>query len=590
MIGADMELVYLWVEKYKNIHNQGFNFSPRFHCDYDPDTNELTIDENDDYIENFFGDNINVTAIVGKNGSGKSNILEAIAEQNDTQNIFIFSSKDAELYIFTAIQNINILTAFHFYEIGKEQMKKFEVRLGSVLLSIKSSLELSRYSFKDMPRRHLYQFVDKKDFVSDFINVNLDAKLSNKYRIDFKKSIDEPSELGNFDGQVNNIYFEALQSEFLDKILKSHSKIKIFLKNYFKIEEINFKVRSLGEIFYASPDFKDHYTTDPFLIYCFQEYNKEQISIARQLKILCLLYIYLLSDDIKVIINENKPYDINNLCCILKKNSIVKQYISSWKKLIDMGRSSSFDSLYEAYINILHHQNGVKREFLNFEFYPPMSSGQEKLIYLFVNIYNWVEKHNGYYTILIDEPDVFVHPNWQKQVVYLLTEFINTFYSDKDFKLILTTHSPFLLSDIPKQNIIFLDTDEEGKCKVVDGLKEKKQTFGANIHTLLSDSFFMEDGLMGEFAKGKIQQIMNLLNRKPSSYDYKFRYIFTNVYHFDLMSKNIKKVIEAIGEPFLKDKLLKMYEEKYPKTDEDKIQELEAEIERIRSGKNQLQS
>ncbi len=32
-----MELVYLWVEEYKNIHRQGFNFSPRFKCDYNPD-------------------------------------------------------------------------------------------------------------------------------------------------------------------------------------------------------------------------------------------------------------------------------------------------------------------------------------------------------------------------------------------------------------------------------------------------------------------------------------------------------------------------------------------------------------------------
>jgi hypothetical protein len=29
-----MELVYLWVEKYKNIENQGFNFSPRFECEH----------------------------------------------------------------------------------------------------------------------------------------------------------------------------------------------------------------------------------------------------------------------------------------------------------------------------------------------------------------------------------------------------------------------------------------------------------------------------------------------------------------------------------------------------------------------------
>ena len=73
-----MELVYLWVEDYKNIKRQGFNFSPRFRCEYDEDKNELTIDENDDYIPDFFGKNINVTAIVGKNGSGKSSLLNLI--------------------------------------------------------------------------------------------------------------------------------------------------------------------------------------------------------------------------------------------------------------------------------------------------------------------------------------------------------------------------------------------------------------------------------------------------------------------------------------------------------------------------------
>ena len=53
---------------------------------------------------------------------------------------------------------------------------------------------------------------------------------------------------------------------------------------------------------------------------------------------------------------------------------------------------------------------------------------------------------------------------------------------------------------------------ENGKCIVVDGLKKDK-TFGANIHTLLSDSFFLEDGLIGEFAKGKINEIIDFYKR-----------------------------------------------------------------------------
>ena len=62
-----MELVYLWVKEYKNIKNQGFNFSPRFECEFDGEN--LTINENKDYVS-IFPENINVTAIVGENGSG----------------------------------------------------------------------------------------------------------------------------------------------------------------------------------------------------------------------------------------------------------------------------------------------------------------------------------------------------------------------------------------------------------------------------------------------------------------------------------------------------------------------------------------
>ena len=36
-----MELVYLWVEKkHKNIERQGFNLSPKFHCEFHAKYNE----------------------------------------------------------------------------------------------------------------------------------------------------------------------------------------------------------------------------------------------------------------------------------------------------------------------------------------------------------------------------------------------------------------------------------------------------------------------------------------------------------------------------------------------------------------------
>jgi len=142
--------------------------------------------------------------------------------------------------------------------------------------------------------------------------------------------------------------------------------------------------------------------------------------------------------------------------------------------------------------------------------------------------------------------------------------------------LLFTSHSPFLLSDIPKQNIIFLDKDENGNCKVVDGLKEKKQTFGANIHTLLSDSFFMEDGLMGEFAKGKIEDVVSFLRGNDSKIN---------------NHGEAKKIINIIGEPVLKMRLETMLDDYKIKqgieTEEDiqeKIDELNQKLRKIQNG------
>jgi predicted ATP-binding protein involved in virulence len=106
-----MELVYLWVEKYKNIEKQEFNFSPRFECKF-YDEYEIDEDGKEKLKDNckleikpkkhqsIFPDNMNITAIVGENGSGKSNLLEILSNyiSDDKLTIKVFHDGSKTLY------------------------------------------------------------------------------------------------------------------------------------------------------------------------------------------------------------------------------------------------------------------------------------------------------------------------------------------------------------------------------------------------------------------------------------------------------------------------------------------------------------
>ena len=72
----------------------------------------------------------------------------------------------------------------------------------------------------------------------------------------------------------------------------------------------------------------------------------------------------------------------------------------------------------------------------------------------------------------------------------------------------IVTHSPFVLSDIPVDNILFLEKNGEKASK------ENMASFGANIHTMLVNCFFLKGGAMGEFAKEIINQMVDKLNMK----------------------------------------------------------------------------
>lgn len=211
--------------------------------------------------------------------------------------------------------------------------------------------------------------------------------------------------------------------------------------------------------------------------------------------------------------NFNVTFSIpDDMISIIKEHKLWK-YIESDKGVIEnkeqvyMERAgwngrweqTAFMELYDSYIKISY-----EIDFLKFSW--GLSTGEGNLFNLFARLYQAMKKKDkDNIIILLDELDSSFHPQWQQEIIKELTCFLRNVYPYKTFQIILTTHSPVLLSDIPKDNVIFMKKNNAFG-------KEHTQTFAANIASLYYDSFFMDKGSIGKVAKDTIVNLLEAIS------------------------------------------------------------------------------
>lgn len=210
--------------------------------------------------------------------------------------------------------------------------------------------------------------------------------------------------------------------------------------------------------------------------------------------------------------------------------------------------------------------------FFDFEWSPKLSSGHKAYLQLYSRIYNAIKintkrKENDNILILIDEGELYFHPEWQRTYIDKLVEFIKALYDNfgkkVNYKVILSSHSPFVVADLPKENIILLGEKN----------RQLTNTFGANIYSLYKNSFFLKSSL-GEFAQNKIKKTIDDLNGED----------FLPAERI----AEIEYIISSIGEPLIKDKLESMYLKKIGKVE--KLRMLDEKIRTLQLEKKKLQS
>ena len=198
--------------------------------------------------------------------------------------------------------------------------------------------------------------------------------------------------------------------------------------------------------------------------------------------------------------------------------------------------------------------------------WPSLSSGEKALLSLIGRLNYSKKKLNDFdedfekkeLLIMMDEFDLYLHPAWQQNIFNTLIQTLPKIFPGKNIQLILSSHSPIILSDLPNSNVQFLrkelldknDPFGSFKCKIEDNFQ--KLTFGSNIHTLFKESFFMSKGLIGQFAQDKIQNLIKFLNGELES---------TEEFNADTSLRLINK----IGEPIIQNYLLDMWEKNFAK-------------------------
>ncbi|MCH4830954.1 AAA family ATPase [Flavobacterium columnare] len=147
--------------------------------------------------------------------------------------------------------------------------------------------------------------------------------------------------------------------------------------------------------------------------------------------------------------------------------------------------------------------------------------------------------------VVFDEIELYFHPEFQRSFIqdflhYLKALNIKTYES---INLLFITHSPFILSDIPKQNVLFLEV-KEGKSQPSD--YKGDNTFGENIHEMFAGGFFMES-TKGAFAKKIIEELVSDLIDFEQGKKSKEEYLS--------MQHGLYKKVELIGETYIREVL-----------------------------------
>ncbi|OOH80544.1 hypothetical protein BOW65_11745 [Pseudomonas koreensis] len=158
-----------------------------------------------------------------------------------------------------------------------------------------------------------------------------------------------------------------------------------------------------------------------------------------------------------------------------------------------------------------------------------VSTGELARTHIFAEIFAFLKKSGcDNNIIVIDEADLYLHPEWQRTFLYDLLQHLDSvrvYENTSNPQIVICTHSPIIVSDFLPENIISLGKDEYGQTEVTKSFgfgnaigdiymngMHLKSTFGEHAKKIL-------DGIIARGRQGSLSdEDCHLIAKIPSSH------------------------------------------------------------------------
>ncbi len=620
-----MEILYIWFNAYGPFHQQGFQLCGDLRFNFERKREVLSVSRNPDYVKGFFHDRMapeseaavvtNITALIGSNGAGKTTLLNYIKRYlvramgvNIKQALVVLRNEKGETIVLYDISAIKLkavedqgllrnLKIFHDQNTHQKLPDSSVIYFSNIF---DHALETTASNYYNLSTNYLIQGDHRRRLDHKYgnskqspIDVHRDEDLSRQvffvydYPIRFPEQ-ELPFRLpANLLVKIRNIDTGDFGS--LGLYADYYHDLNDYVKN--KIDEIRSERR---------------YSKNPLLrrrVFLLITYRAMVYSFLKEITVFSNLRLLEKDDPILSLRNVRSEKEVfsdyvKNLFQFTLER-FDDDMIRTWlENLLDMVDYVYEYSVFTVKSPHMPEQPNLKlpimqgaflkspsyafvqayrrsyRAFPYFDFeWQQLSSGERAFLNVFSRLYSRDDgevfgsnvKLTKHVLLLIDEGELYFHPEWQRRFIDTLIRFLSVVYGPKRrVQILLTSHSPFILSDLPNYCVSLLEHSERG-TKVRDGTTEF-HTLAANINDLLANGFFMRANI-GEFALQKVNDAISRLRLLRNETGEESKGSFSNL---EDEIDYLRSIIRLVGEPIIAGRMLELLEERVHNSGEDR--------------------